>query len=193
MQVIYGPGNASNVLLTAQKRLIRPLYAQTQGFPYACSLDSSLRNTDGSIRLPLSTDTVPVARSAAAYTYQGSLIPGLVMFKTVGEAVAVHNGGTAQIFGLLGQWVGGTFDNVGQTNQVGCWMGVDSVFELLAPAWNDSTVSAAVASAGATGAQVALYPGTDGRLTSTQPGSALVVAYVMDRPSSARLVIKLAI
>lgn len=193
MQVIYGPGNASNVLLTAQKRLIRPLYAQSQGYPYACSLDSSLRNTDGSIRLPLNADSFNgYTRTAAGYTYQGSLIPGLVLAKTTGEYVTVHNGGTSTPFGLLGQWIGGTFDNVGQSNQVGAWMGPDSVYELLAPAWNDTTVSAAVAAAG-TGSPVPLYAGADGRLTSTNSGSQVVVATVMDRPSSARLVIKLAI
>jgi hypothetical protein len=201
MQQIYGPGNASNVLLTAQKRLIRPAYAQTQGYPYATFLDPSLRNGDNSIRVPANGDTagatagqgtVPLTRTAAAYTYQGSLIPGLCMVKNQGENVAVHNGGTGQTFGLLAQWVGGIFDNLGQISECSVWLGPDSVYELLAPAWNDTQVATSVAAAGA-GAPVALYAQTDGRLGSTNPGSGQVVATVVDRPSSARLLIKLAI
>jgi len=198
MQFISGYGNASNILLTAQKRLVRPAYAQTQAFPYSATLDPSLRNSDGSVRVPLSSDTTPtypLARSANAYTYQGSLIPGLVMVQTSSEQVCVANGANAAVqpMGLLGQWVGGTFDNVGQNNEVGIWQGPDSVYDLLAPAWNDSTVAAAVAAAGA-GQQVLLYAGTDGRLTYvSSPGSQVPVARVMNRPSAARLTIQLLI
>lgn len=125
----------------------------------------------------------------------GSLIPGLVMVKTTGEYVAVASGANSAIqpMGLLGQWIGGTFDNVGQNNQVGIWMGPDSTYTLLAPAWNDSTVSAAVAAATA-GQQVLLYAGTDGRLTYVaSPGSQVPIARVMDRPSASQLVIQLLI
>lgn len=197
MQVIYGAGLASNIQLTAQKRLIRPAYAQTQGFPYAATLDPSLRNADGTLRLPINGDSLPLARTANAYTLgsTNSMIPGLVMVKTTGEYVTVANGANAAVqpMGLLGQWVGGTFDNLGQNNQVGIWMGPDSTYELLAPAWNDATVSAAVTAAGA-GQQVLLYAGTDGRLTYVaSPGSQVAVARVMDRPSASRLVIQMLI
>jgi hypothetical protein len=182
MQTIWGPGNASNVLYTAQKRLIRPAYAQTQGFPYACSLDPSLRNADGSLNI-----------GGSVFTYSGSVVPGTVLIKTTGEQVTWASGAANEIpFGILGTWVGGTFDNIGQLNQVQAWMGPDSVYEFLAPAWNDTTVAAAVASAAA-GQPVKLYVGADGRLTSTASTSGAVVGYVMDRPSSARLVVKLAI
>lgn len=193
--MISGYGNASNVLLTAQKRLIRPTYAQTQGFPYAVSLDPSLRNTDGTLRIPQASDTTPtfpLARSAAAFTLAGSLIPGLVMCMTSSEQVCVANGANAAVqpMGLLGQWVGGTFDNVGQLNQVSVWMGPDSVYTLLAPAWNDTTVAAAVAAAGA-GQQVLLYAGTDGRLTYVaSPGSQVPIARVVNRQSAQVLVIQ---
>jgi hypothetical protein len=198
MQTIYTPNGAANSLLTAQKRLIRPVYAQTQGFPHMATLDPSLRNTDGSIRVPTAADTsptFPLTRSAAAFTYQGSLIPGLVVVKTVGEQIAIANGANSAVqpWGLLGQWVGGIFDNVGQSNQVGVWMGPDSEYELLAPAWNDTTVAAAVAAAGA-GQNVLLYAGADGRLTYTgSPGSQVPIARVIDRPAASRLVIQLLI
>jgi hypothetical protein len=205
MQILYGMNTAANILFTAQKRLIRPAYAQTQGFPYAAYLDLSLRNTDNSIRLPLSTDTsagvaagqgtVPLARTASAYTYEGSLIPGLVMVKTNSENACVASGASAAIqpWGLLGQWVGGTFDNVGQNNEIGLWMGPDSVYELLAPAWNDTTVAAQFAATTA-GVPVLLYAGTDGRLTYlASPGSQVAVARVIDRPSASRLLIQMLI
>lgn len=210
MQVIYGPGLASNIQLTAQKRLIRPVYAQTQGFPYAASLDPSFRNTDGSLRVPLNGDTqgstpsggaaaAPLTRTANAFTLNGSLTPGLVMVKTnTGEYVAVHNGDNAsascQPMGLLGQWVAGTFDNLGQNNQVGIWMGPDSVYELLAPAWNDTGVATAITNSAASGSigQVLMYAQTDGRLGTTKPQTASVpVARILDRPSAARLLIQL--
>lgn len=194
MQVIYGPNTASNILYTAQKRLIRPLYAQTQGFPYACSLDPSLRNSDGTFRVPQAGDT---GRTAAAFTMSGSIVPGTVMYKTQGEQVAVATGAAAaapQPMGLLGQWLGGTFDNIGTSNQVGVWMGPDSVYELLAPAWNDSGVASAIATAGTSGAQVLMYAQPDGRLGVTNPGSGAVpVCRIMDRPDAARLVIQLLI
>lgn len=188
MQVIYGPNTASNILYTAQKRLIRPLYAQTQGFPYAASLDPSFRNSDGTLRVPQSGDTAPLSRTAAAFTMSGSVIPGLVMVKTQGEQVCVANNSTVQPMGLLGQWLGGVFDNVGTSNQVGIWMGPDSVYELLAPAWNDTGVASAIAALPA--GQVLLYAQADGRLGITNAGSQVPVARVMDRPSAARLVVQ---
>lgn len=207
MQTIYGPNTAANILLTAQKRLIRPIYAQTQGFPYAASIDPSLRNTDGSIRVPLSTDvaaaaagggTVPLTRSATVFTSQGSIPPGIVLTKQpLNEYVAISNEANAiQPFGLLGQWLGGSFDNIGQSNQVGVWMGPDSTYELLAPAWDDTGLAAVLASgAGSTtGAQVNLYAGTDGRLVYVaSPSTRVAVARVIDRPSSSRLIIQLLI
>lgn len=195
MQRIYGPGNAGNITLTAQKRLIRPVYAQTQATPFACYLDPSLRNANGTIRIPQSSDTEPIARSANAFTYEGSLTPGLVLLKSSGENVVIATGANAalQPFGLLDQWLGGIFDNVGQINEISAWRGPDSVFELLAPAWNDTGLAAAIAAAGP-GTKVNLYAGTDGRLeVNASPGSALPVAWVVERPSAARLIINLVI
>jgi len=193
MQVISGPGNAANIALTAQKRLIRVVEGQTQATPYACYLDPSLRNANGSIRIPQSTDTTPIARSANAFTFEGSFTPGLVLLKSTGENVVVATGANAalQPFGLLGQWIGGTFDNQGLKNEISAWRGPDSVYDLLAPAWNDTGVAAAVAAAGP-GTNVLLYAGTDGRLTVTKAGSECIpVAYVVERPSSSVLRINL--
>lgn len=202
MQTIYSIGAASNPLFTAQKRLIRPAYAQTQGFPYAAYLDPSLRNSDNSIRVPQATDTsptYPLTRSAAAFTYENSLVPGTVMVKNSGEYACIANGASGvQPMGLLGQWIGGIFDGVGQLSQISVWMGPDSAYDLLAPAWNDTGLAAKIAASGA-GSQVLLYAGTDGRLSllTTDGGTAATgstpVARVIQRVSAARLTVQLII
>jgi len=191
MQVIYpvNGGDASNILLTAQKRLVRPVYAQTQGTPYACYLDPSLRNAEGTIRVPQASDTEPLTRSHEAFTYQGSIVPGTVLVKTTGENVCVANGANAAVqpFGLLGQWLGGTFDNVHNTNEIASWRGPDSVYDIVAPGFNEEGVAEAVASASA-GTRVYMYAGTDGRLTTNSPGgSAIPVCWIVERQSAAVL------
>lgn len=215
MQVIYGPGLASNIQLTAQKRLIRPVYAQTQGFPYAASIDPFLRTTAGTFLAPQASEaggSQGNSRAAAlpanlSYTstptflYQGSVVPGTVMVKTTSEYVAPHPGtnGTfvGQPFGLLGQWLGGTFDNLGQNSQVGVWMGPDSTYEILYPGFNTSGLVAAL---GTNGAGVPLVAGLNGLLTvagqlgtAASPASNLIVGYLMDYVSNDRIVVKLAI
>lgn len=201
MEIIYG--DASDITLTSQKRLLRVVEGQTQATPYAGYLDPFLRNTDGSIRVPAKGDTSPLEqeRKAAAFTLRNSLTPGLVLVKTVGENLAVHNGAFAvKAFGLLGQWVGGTFDNVKSTNEISGWRGPDSVYDLLAPGWNDKGLAAAVTAATKTGTPVKLYAGADGRLAIAATvgeeisvtakeveEKCLVVAEVIDRISPAVL------
>ena len=68
-----------------------------------------------------------------------------------------------QPFGLLGQWLGGTFDGLGQNNQVSVWMGPDSEYEVLAPGFKATSLGTASAASTA-GTQVLLYGGSDGRL-----------------------------
>lgn len=185
--------NLSNALV---KRPLRALYAQTQATPYAAVLDPSLRNVDGSFRAPLADDTLPIARSAAAFTLQGGLVPGTVMVKGAGEGMVVHNGvGTLQPFGLLANFVGGTLDDIQDENMIGVWRGPDSVWELLAPAFDDTGLAAAYAAA-TPGAPVKLYAGVDGRLTATVPAagaSSIVVAHLVERTSASRIVVDLKI
>lgn len=206
MQVIYGPNAAANIQLTAQKRLVRPVYAQTQGFPYSAVLDPSLRDTSGNIRIPQATDTqtvtptlgaapAPLTRSAAAFTLANSIVPGTVMVKSGNsEYVSVASGANAaeQPMGLLGQWLGGTFDGVGQTNQVGIWQGPDSVYDLLTPAWDFTSISAAM-SAQTAGSQVLLWAGTNGLLVTGTIGSRVPVARAIQMLSNAVLRVQLLI
>jgi len=182
-----------NISNQYQKRTIRPLYAQTQATPYACVLDASLRNTDGSFRAPLAADTVPLARSAAASLLQGGLIPGTVMAKAAGEGMVVHNGVAAvRAFGLLANFVGGTIDDIADENNIGVWRGHDSVWEILAPAFDDTGLAAAYAAATA-GNPVRLYAGTNGLLTATAGAKteADVVAHLVERTSASKIVIDL--
>jgi hypothetical protein len=183
-----------NISNQYQKRTIRPLYAQTQATPYAAVLDPSLRNTDGSFRAPVAADSAPLARSAASALLQGGLIPGVVVAKGAGEGVVVHNGvAGVRAFGLLANFVGGTIDDLGDENNVGVWRGPDSVFEILAPAFNDTGLAAAYAAA-TPGNPVRLYAGTDGRLAASAPGGATeadVVALLIERSSVGKIVIDL--
>lgn len=181
----------------SQKRLIRPLYAQTQATPYAAYLDPSLRNSDGSFRKPLSTDTTgggyPLTRAADAFTLKNGLVPGTVVVKGAAEGVVVANGAASanvKPFGLLANYVGGELDDLGDENYVGVWRGPDSVFELLAPSFVDTGLAAAYSAATA-GNPVKLYAQTDGRLGSTDPGSGVVVAELVERVSASRIVIDL--
>lgn len=175
------------------KRPIRILYGHTQATPYAATLDPSLRNTDGSFRAPVATDTVPLARSAAAFLHQGGLVPGCVVTKGAGESVVVHNGvAGVRAWGLLANYVGGTLDDIQDENHVGVWYGKDAVAELLAPAFNDSGLAAAY-SAATPGNPVRLYAGTDGRLTATEPGTATeedIVAFLIERNNASKITIK---
>lgn len=183
-----------------QKRLIRGEYVQHQATPYATPLDPSFFNSDGSIRIPLSSDTTPLTRSAAPYTLDGSIIPGLCLTRTVGENVAISTGSTSvaeRPFGLLANWVGGDFDEIGPQNVgsgvVGCWRGPDATFTLLAPAFNSTGLSAAFVAAQTTGVPVLLYAGTDGRLVyvSSPTGTQVAVARLLNFPATSRITIEM--
>lgn len=176
-----------------QKRLVRPLYAQTQATPYSAVLDPSLRNTDGSIRRPLAADTTPIARSADAFTLKNGLVPGTVMLKGAGEGMVVATGANlAQTpFGILANFVGGDMDELGDENQIGVWRGPDSVFEIIAPAFDDTGLAAAYAAA-TPGSPVLLYAGIDGRLVANgSPGNRVPVAHLVQRVDKNRIVIDL--
>lgn len=189
--------NLSNVL---QKRLIRPLYAQTQATPWAGSLHSSLRNADGSFRLPLAADNISglSARSADAYSLQGGLVPGTVLNKAAGETFSVATGADAALVpaGLLANFVGGTLDDLKDNNEIGVWYGPGSQFELLAPAFDDTGLAAAYAAA-TSGSPVKLYATAAGRLGCTAAlvgaavGSKLPVAELVQRVDASRIHIKL--
>jgi hypothetical protein len=180
-----------------QKRTCRPLYANTQATPYAAQLSDSYRSS-GAIALP-----------AAAYKLQNGLVPGMVVTRLKGtEQVAVSTSATDATeypFGLLANFVGGDLDEgfSGDSlqNSVGVWRGPDSVFEILAPAFDDSgagttngqSLTALIATAGV-GTELLLYGGADGRLvsiTSGNVGTRVPVARLIERVNSGRIVVDL--
>jgi hypothetical protein len=155
-----------------QKRLIRPLYGQTQAYPYAATLDPTFRATDGSLKFP--TTANDTARTADAFSLKSGLVPGTVMILSAGAAsaptdsVKVANGFTdEQPFGILANFVGGDLDELGDENSVGVWRGPDGVFELLAPCFNPTGLVTAWTTRATPGAKVPLFVGSDGRLTVT--------------------------
>ena len=175
-----------------QKRTCRPIYANTQATPYAASLASTFRDSNGQIQLL--TSSVDATRSADAYRNSGnSYVPGQVVTKLGdSETITIAYGNTTERpFGLLANFVGGDFDEGFNgdrlQNEVGVWRGPDSVFEILAPAYSSSIASA--------GAKVGtpLYAGTNGLLTTSSPGSgAVVVAYLIKKETN-RILVDLAI
>lgn len=207
MEIIYPVGSdASNINVTSQKRLLRVVQGQTQATPTSGYLDPSLRNTTGGIRRPLKTDkegevpsegaaAAPFTRTADAFVFENSLPPGLVLVKTKGENFAIADGKACKkvteaggaVFGLLGQWVGGTFDGVKNTNNISAWQGPDSQYDLLAPAFDPETLSTNAAKM-EKGERVPLWVGADGRLTSVKKELEVEVAELVEyNPSVIRV------
>jgi hypothetical protein len=191
-----------------QKRLIRPVYAQTQATPYATALDestltgpnaatgrTSFKNGDGSRYLPKSGDTSPLGtRTADAYTLKSSLASGVVMVRTTGELVGVASGVNVaeRPFGLLANFVGGDLDDIGDEDSIGVWRGANhAFFELLAPGYDDTGLASAL-SGDTTHVGVLLYAGADGRLVyNGSPGNRVAVARCIDRIGTSRILIEL--
>lgn len=192
-----------------QKRTCRPLYANTQATPYAASLTDSYR-VDGALEIP---SAVIVTGS------KNSLLPGQVVYREkdsekvkVATSAAVED--AQKPFGLLANFVGGDLDEgfSGDSlqNQVGVWRGPDAVFEILAPAFDDTgagsdygySLDDAIDDAGV-GGEILLYAGEDGRLVALDPaaltdptpdltlGDFYPVARLVEKVSSTRIVVDL--
>lgn len=182
-----------------QKRTLRVNYSQTKATPMDSYLHTSL-GSGAAFRQPLSTDTAgvtfPLTRSANAFISNpgNSLLPGTVMVRVADDAVCVANGANATIqpYGLLANFVGGDFDELGSENRVGVWRGYGSEYTLFAPAFDDVTNGgmAAAAAANTAGAPALLCAGPDGRLayysasTGTVIGARVPLARLVERVSS---------
>lgn len=175
--------NLSNAL---QKRLIRPLYAQSQATPYAAVLVAALRNADGSIHPPVVETLNGLAYGVATFTLQSGLVPGTVMVKSAGDSVQPASGSdnASSPFGLLANFVGGTLDDLKDNNEVGVWRGPDAVFELLFPAFNSTGLAAAYAAA-TPGVPAPLYAAGNGLLAVT---AGLIGAAVGSKTKVAELI-----
>lgn len=124
--------NLSNVY---RKRTLRVLYGNTQAYPYAATLSANFDRT---------ATQVTGAKCA--------ILPGSVAVKQVGEIVTLAGSteGSAPTvetvkvrpFGLFANFVGGELDELGSFTEVGVWRGVGSVYEILAPAFDSTDLSA---------------------------------------------------
>ena len=117
-----------------QRRTLRVLYGQTQAYPYAAQLSSAFVRTGGAIE---GTTTTGITGGKAA------ILPGLVATKLAGEIVTVSGAADDdRPFGLFANYVGGELSDI-PTDQtaVGVWRGNGSVFEILAPAFDDTSAA----------------------------------------------------
>lgn len=142
-----------------KRRTLRVLYGNTQAYPYAATLSANFDRVAGG--------QVGVTGSKAAIN------PGSVAVKLAGEVVTLANSveGSAptasddRSFGLFANFVGGQLDELGTRSEVGVWRGPGSVYEVLAPAFDDAGLAAAVAAeVGTQATEVYMTAGTDGRL-----------------------------
>lgn len=136
-----------------KRRTLRAMYAQTQAYPYAATLDAGVDRT--------ATNPFSIAAEAG----KAAIWPGMVAAKTTGENVEVAVADTQRAFGLFANFVGGEMDELGDRTEVGVWRGAGSVFEVLAPVFVDTGLAAAAAAEDGAGAnEVYLSANTDGRL-----------------------------
>ena len=136
-----------------KRRTLRAMYAQTQAYPYAATLDAGVDRT--------ATNPFSIAAQAG----KAAIWPGMVAAKTAGESVEVATADTQRAFGLFANFVGGELDELGDRAEVGVWRGSGAVFEVLAPVFLDTGLGAAAATEdGAAANEVYLSANTDGRL-----------------------------
>jgi len=135
--------------------------------------------------------------SLTAHAGKAAIWPGQVAEKLVGNVVQVMVSGTAQrAMGLFANFVGGTLSDIpAEEDAVGVWRGTGSVWEVLAPVFDDTGLSAAAgAEAGAAAGtdEVYLKAGATGRLILTAgPEDALSQARLLQRYSANAIEIEL--
>lgn len=127
-----------------KRRTLKVQYGNTQAYPYAATLSTHFDRTANQL-----TGTALAAGSKAAIN------PGSVAIKLVGEIVTLSGSTEAantnqtdtvaaatRGFGLFGNFVGGQLDELGSRSEVSVWRGAGSVYEVLAPAFDDTGLAA---------------------------------------------------
>lgn len=154
----------------AQKRTLRPLYANHQATPWGGFLDPDL-------------------------DVDFDILPGTVMQRIYGEVFAPYTGAAGTVpFGLSALFVaprlGTTEVSSTGTGLFTVWVGGDqAVFEVLAPAFD---VDATWPAAGNTGPRrTMLTANSKGRLTPAGVTPANVIAELIDIPSPDKIIIRL--
>ena len=174
----------TNLANKYQRRTLRVLYGQTQAYPYDAQLDSGFSRT---------TMFVPNGGSAQ----KAAIYPGLVAVKKAGEVVTLSGarGTNQRAFGLFANFVGGELsDFPTDFDRVGVWRGVGSVYEILAPVFDDTSLSTdAAAEDGTVANEVYLNSNSVGQLVADSPGAYTVsdTARLMTRLSANAIVVEL--
>jgi len=158
----------TNLANKYQRRTLRPLYAQSQAYPYDVQLDPTFSRTAGA----LSGGTAITGAKAA-------ILPGLVAQKLAGEVVNVADAHAAsgREFGLFANFVGGELSDIpSDFDRVGVWRGAGGVFEILAPVFStaNSLSTLAAAEAGAAANEVYLNSNAKGQLEAAAAGANVV-------------------
>ena len=116
-----------------RKRTLRAVYTHTQGTPYSAVLDSGFNRTQGQL-----------AGAGAITDSKAAIMPGSVMVKTAGETVTLSAAEAGhRPMGLSANFVGGELDELGTRSEIGVWRGTGSVYQILAPAFDDTDLAAA--------------------------------------------------
>lgn len=153
----------------AQKRTLRPLYANYQATPYGGFLDPDL-------------------------DVDFDILPGTVMTRLYGEVFTPFTGAEGQVpFGLSALFVAPRL-GVNEVSSTGTglftvWVGdSQAVFEVLAPAFD---VEADWPTVENTGGQILLTANAQGRLTPEGATADNAIAELVDIPSPDKIVIRL--
>lgn len=192
----------NDLTLQYQRRTLRPQFVQTQGTPYPMALSANFDRTAGAL-----------SGAQAVTGAKAAILPGQVAIKLVGESVTLYGSNegagtdtatTAVVrpWGLFANYVGGQMDELAGRSEVGVWRGQGSVYEILAPAFNDTGLSAAGAGetgASATAPQGGAYMsvGADARVaynsSATNPFATtnLATARLVERYSASAIVVEL--
>lgn len=166
-----------------RRRTLRALYAQTQATPYAATLDSAFDRTAGQL-----------SGAGAITGSKAAINPGSVMVKGVGETVTL-SGATdnERAWGLCANFVGGDLDELGDESAVGVWRGAGSVFEILAPVFDDTGLAAlAAAEDGDEANEVYMTSNAKGQLVGAAGAQALGnTARLVSRLSANAIIVEL--
>ncbi len=155
----------------AQKRTLRPLYANTQATPWGCFLDPEWNAVQAGF----------------------DILPGTVMTRLYGEVVAPYTGAAGTVpFGISALFsapeLGALESTGGGTSTWAVWVGdSQAVFEILAPAFD--TEANWPTNPG--GARVMLTGNSHGQLTTTGVSPLNAIAELIDVPSPDKIIIRM--
>lgn len=157
----------TNLANKYQRRTLRVLYGNTQAYPYDAQLDSAFDRTQGAL-----------AGANAITGAKAAILPGLVATKKNAETVTVAGAwaSSRRDFGLFANYVGGDLSDIPTDfDRVGVWRGVGSVYEILAPAFDDTSLATdATNEAGSAATEVYLNASAKGQLVAGTPGANVI-------------------